>query len=105
MADIFLKGNSNVLEVQDLKNTVTDLVDTQATVQVTLYDRQGNTVGGQSWPATMVHVADGLYRVTLNSALAINYNNRYEAHIEAIGKDGEIGLWETPIMCLKRTDW
>lgn len=86
-------GNSSVCELTGLKNSVTGVADTGATVNVTLYS--GDTeVTGQTWPASMAHVADGTYRVTLNHDISIQAGYTYTAVITATGSGSEVGRWE-----------
>lgn len=96
-------GNSNIIELQALTNAATDVVDTGATVTVTLKDSAGVNVVGQTWPATMTHDADGLYRAILEDDLAITVNGHYTAHIEAVGTASEVGHWEVAVKARTRT--
>ena len=95
-------GNSNVIELQGLQNSVTGLADTGATVQVTVKDRDGVVVTGQSWPAFMAHVSAGTYRATLESDIAITAGVKYLAVIDATGSGGEIGHWEADVVAQTR---
>ena len=105
MSDVLFYKNSNVLELQGLYNNVTGVPDTGATVTIIIYDSKGETVGGQSWPAVMVHTENGTYRITLNSNLEILPNKKYYAEILATGIDGEAGRWYSPIVSINRSDW
>lgn len=86
-------GNTNVIELQGLKNSVTGTTDTAATVEVTLKDGAGVEIAGQSWPASMVHDADGTYRATLEDDLSLRKGGRYFAYVTATGSGGEVGNW------------
>lgn len=102
MTGILYVGNSNVIELQELTNSVTDVVDEAATVTVTLYDCSGTEVTGQSWPATMTHATGGTYRVTLDDGIAITVNNKYIAKVDATGVGGQVGHWEYSTLALTR---
>lgn len=103
-AEILYKNCSNVIELADLTNDVTGVVDTTATVTVTLIDSGGNEVTGQTWPATMAHVAAGLYRATLEDDIDINDRQPYTAVIDITGTGGEIDYREIPATCkIKRS--
>ena len=80
---IFYVDNPNVLEWQDVTNSITGLAVTNADVVVTLLDTDDAQVAGQTWPATMTHVAGGTYRAILEADIAIIANRRYFAHIVA----------------------
>lgn len=97
-----LIGNSNVLELRTLVNSVTGAYDAGATVSVTLYEADGTTeVTGQSWPASLSHVVEspetGKYRVTLDSTLAVSENRLYRAVINAVGTGSEVGKWQCDV--------
>ena len=94
MTGILYVGNSNVIELQELTNSVTDVVDEAVTVTVTLYDTTGTEVTGQIWPATMTHATGGTYRVTLDNDAAITAGKRYTAKVDASGTGGQVGHWE-----------
>lgn len=95
-------GNSTVLELRDLKNSVTDTADTGATVTVTLVDDQGAQVSGQSWPLLMPHVSAGTYRGIMSSSLALVEGAEYVGQIDATGSGGEIGHFEVPFRAVVR---
>jgi len=81
---IFLQGSSNVLEVQKLKNKVTDTyLDAAATVEVTLLDPSGAPVAGSTWPVALAYVAasEGLFRGILPPAVAVVAGEWYEVQL------------------------
>jgi hypothetical protein len=92
--------NNNLLTLTALTNCATGAVDTAATVTVTLKDRAGTNVTGQT---TMAHVSAGTYRVTLDSDLSLTPNREYVAHINATGTGGEIGHWELELKAMARS--
>ena len=107
MATIYI-DNNNVIELQALTKSVTGALDGSATVTVTVKDKAGTSVTGQTWPAAMAVVAGspttGTYRATLDADLALTANREYVAHITATGSGGEIGKWEFPLVAAKRTE-
>lgn len=98
-------GNSNVIELQELTNSVTGLPDTGATVLVTL--KRGtalvSTPSAVEWPVTMSHVSSGTYRATLDEDIGITAGLRYTAEITAVGSGGQTGYWEVPVFAKTRT--
>jgi len=66
-----------------------------ATVTVTLTDRAGNEVSGETWPVTLSYVAgsDGKYRGTLSDSLSLSANRRYTAKVTADGGAGKARTW------------
>ena len=88
-------GNSNVVELQRLRNTVTGQPITDANVDMTVYDGAGVAVGGQVWSTSLQHVADGTYRVILDATLELRRGDTYYGIITALGVGGgEEGKWE-----------
>ena len=70
MQQLILNTN-NVVELQNLKNSVTGDAVIDAVVECTIYKRDGVPMTGQIWPLSMQHVSDGLYRGTLDWDLMI----------------------------------
>jgi hypothetical protein len=101
---IIFVGNTTVIELQDLTNTTTAEAVTNATVTVTLETPQGEDVTGQAWPLTLSHVADGTYRATIESDVAIVANRRYKATIDATVSGVGAGHWEPIITAMTRTE-
>ena len=95
--DLYL-DNSNVIELRSLTNSVTGVVDTGATVTVTIKDAAGTNVTGQTWPAAMSHDTDGTYRATLDPGMSIDYKHTYTAIVTAVGSGGETGVWKCPVI-------
>lgn len=90
--------NDMLLELQELKDVVTDLAITDATVSVIVVDAAGDEVSGETWPLTMAHVGspDGTYRATLQSVVAFINDDLYFAQITVV-KAGLNGYWELPM--------
>lgn len=96
-------GNNAVVELRNLRNSITNAPDHGAVVHLTIRDKDGEVLSGQDWPATLAHVGRGVYRVTLEAGLVINPLANYEAVIEAIGSGGERGRWVVPVESYVRT--
>ena len=94
-------GNDMVIEVTELTNSVTSVVDEAATVAVTLLS-SGSTVAGATWPISMPHVAGGLYRATLPAGLQLYASTSYSAVITVTGAGGEVAKWEPQVVAQKR---
>ena len=98
--------NNNVIELRSLTNGATSVVDTGATVTVTIQDTSGTEVPGQVWPATMSLVSEspstGKYRATLDYDLVLSANRKYVAVVNAVGSGGEVGHWEVPVVAKVR---
>ncbi len=73
MAFEVLIRNDNVIEVKNVKNSVTGAPINNATVQVTVRNARGETIEGQTWPYTVPYVAlsAGLYRGILDDAMKL----------------------------------
>jgi hypothetical protein len=102
MSLIIYAGNNNVVELTGLKNSITNAIDTGATVNVTIKDASGTEVSGDTWPKNMPHVSSGLYRVTLDYDLIIDTPSVITVVIDAIGSGGEVGHWEIPARAIVR---
>lgn len=91
-------GNSSVVELQALTNSVTGALETAATVTCTIKDSAGVDVAGMTFPISMPHTSvDGTYRATLQDGIAIIAGRRYTAVVDAVGSAGEVGHWEAPV--------
>lgn len=95
-------GNTNVIELRALTNSVTNVVDTGATVAVTLLDASGTEVAGETWPVSASHSSGGNYQATLSAGIAITNLNRYTAKIAVTGFGGETGLYECQVIAQVR---
>ena len=100
----FYVGNSNVIEWVDLTNSATGAFDTGATVTVTLQDRDGANVTGETWPVAMPYVAatDATYRATLSNDLELVAGRVYTAVLTATGTSGAIGYRTASVLAANR---
>jgi hypothetical protein len=100
---IFNPANPNVLEWGPVTNNISDAVVTSAVVVVTILNAQGDEVDGQTWPATMPHIADGLYRVVLETDIDILPRRAYTAHIVATVSGEPMADISVPVKVMTRT--
>ena len=103
MALIFLTGNSMVIELLGLTDSITDAFVLDATVTITLLDDAGAEVTGETWPLTMTFVAasDGNYRAVMDEAIVVIVGHQYTAQVTAISS-GTTGFWEAPVVAERR---
>lgn len=96
MPAVFNILSDNVVTLSGLKNEVTGAFINTAVVTVTLVDRGGAEVAGQSWPAALTYVAssDGVYRGTLSDSLDLTKFEAYTAQITADAGPGLQQYWE-----------
>ena len=96
------------LSINQIDTTVTDdagVAVTNADVVITITDRAGTEAPGETWPATMTHVADGVYRYTTSVELAeaLAEWTRWKANITAdVG--GSPRFSAVPILVLADSD-
>ena len=93
-------GNDTVLELLELTDVIAAVVQSDATVAVTLKDTAGVAVAGQVWPATMSAISGtaGGYRATLSADLEVTHANRYVADIAVQTSGGITGRWQAPVI-------
>lgn len=100
-------ANTNVLEIQELKNAILDefMNDADVTVTVREGDADGDAVTGQTWPVTMDYVAasNGKYRSILKDKAELTAGTKYVAVIDVDGGTDLIGHWEFPFTPKTRT--
>lgn len=103
MSNILWIGNTNILELADLRSNVEGELIEDATVTATLRTMAGQEVSGQSWPVTLDHVEGGLYRATLSHEIEASHGSAYVAHIEADAGLNRQGQWEARVMARRRS--
>ena len=99
---ILLYRNSQLIELIGLVNSKTGLPVTTAIVSVTLKDKNGVNVPGETWPLNMPHVADGTYDAVFSSTLGVILKEVYTAEVSADGGGGLIGFWKLPLVVRER---
>jgi hypothetical protein len=89
-------GNTNVLELLGLKSAIEDAFVNDADVTVTVKDKAGEEVAGQTWPTTMDYLAasDGNYRAIVKDTIQFVHDKEYRAFIEVDAGADRIGHWE-----------
>jgi len=97
-------GNTTILELQELTNSVAGSAVTTATVTATLTDAAGDEVAGQTWPVTLSHVSAGTYRATLENDLTLTANRAYIATIDATVSGVGVGHWESKVRAVERVE-
>lgn len=95
--------NDNMLTLDGLANAATDAYVNNATVAVTVTDRDGNEIVGETWPLTLNYVAasNGTYRATLQDTLTLTHKEGLLLHITADGA-GLQAAWELYAVALTR---
>lgn len=87
-------GNTNVVELEHLRNSVTRAHDPGATVEFTLQTEDGADLPGVTWPLNMGYdAADKVYRVVLPANVAIEEGEFYVGVVRAEGSGLEVGQW------------
>ena len=100
MTEILAYKSDNLIEVSGLKNRALDTFINNANVTVTLKDKDGAEVVGETWPLTLDKVAgtDGLYRASLKDTLTLGLNEKVTAEVNADGGTGLQSYWEKPLI-------
>ena len=97
--------NDNIIEAQNVLNTVTKLNinDASAIITVSLASTSA-AVSGETWPLTMSFVtgSSGKYRATLANTLVITENKKYIGTLLIDGGAGLRGEWTVPIVARDR---
>lgn len=96
--NVLLIANTNVLELNGLRNAVTQSFVNTATVVATLQNNKGVDVVGETWPFTLDYVlnSDGCYQAMLGAGLTIEKNKIYTLTLVAQG-DGLDAKWTQQI--------
>ena len=90
MASIQLNSD-NTIELRGLRNAVTGQAVTTATVTaVTTYN--GVNVSGITWPITLSHVSNGLYRANIPNEVNLVTGREYKALV--VADAGADAHWE-----------
>ncbi len=98
-------ANTNVLELLGLKSAIEDEFVNDATVTVTVKNKAGENVTGQTWPTTMDYVAasEGDYRAILEDDLKLEAGKDHTAFIEVDAGADRVGHWEYKFKPIVRT--
>jgi len=87
-------GNDTVVTLTGLQNAIDSSYQNSATVTCTIKDGSGSAVSGVTFPVTMDYVAasDGIYRATIDKALAVSEGVTYYVEVTA-AEGGVDGFW------------
>ena len=88
-------GNTNLVQLNGLKDGSTGLFVNDATVTVTIEDSLGTPISGETFPVTMSYVtgSNGDYEGAVSENLALVDGTTYYAVIDATFT-GAVGHWE-----------
>jgi hypothetical protein len=105
-------GNTNTVTIRRLEaleriDGVTRRAPDDATVTVTVIDKDGVEVPGQTWPTIMEPVGEspsrGDYRAVLADTVEFQPNARYVAIVDAVETEGgSTARWEIPFVTRTR---
>jgi hypothetical protein len=93
MALIAYVGNTNVLELRGLRNTLSGAYDNGATVTYTLLDSTGASVSSGAMTSIAESPNHGKYRAVIANTVVVKNNRRYTAVVNAVGSGGEVAQW------------
>lgn len=95
--DVLLIGNDQTIEVIGLKDEVSGdfingLIDA---VTAHIKNRDGSSVGGETWPVTLDYItdSDGNYRGNLDDAMELVNNRKYVIEIRVDAGAGLKAFW------------
>lgn len=102
--EVLFVSNTNLLQIIGLRNAADLAIVNDATVSVTVKDKAGVALAGESWPVDLAYMAgsDGVYQGIVSDALQISLNEVYTAEITAI-RGGDKGFWKVPVRARDRT--
>jgi hypothetical protein len=95
-------SNTNLLQLNGLKNESTDAVIAGAAVTVSIANKAGTPLAGMAWPQAMADVGSGNYELSIPPAVAWVVDTEYVATIDAVAVAG-VGHWELHFKSRRRT--
>ena len=95
-------NNDNTIEVNSLRNTLTNVTDNSASVELTIADLEGTPVSGQTWPLILQNIAPGRYVTTVGVSVVIEEEQDYLAVIVVTGSAGEYANWRLTCRAKRR---
>ena len=97
--------NDNIIEAQNVLNTVTgsNINNASAIITISLAATSAS-IAGESWPLTMAYVtaSSGKYRATLKNTLSVTENKKYIGTLLIDAGNGLRGEWTVPIIARDR---
>ena len=101
---IFLLSD-NTIELSGLKDEITGTLINDATVTVTLKDKNDVNVVGETWPLAMTALGTGgIYRAVLKDTLTLTLLDRYKAIVDVTTTGGTVGKWTIPAQVTLREE-
>lgn len=102
MANTIYIDNTGVVELDELKNSITDEFINDASVTATI-QLNGVDVEGQAWPLALDYVtaSDGKYRGLSSADLVLLKDRTYSAIVEAVAGSLE-GKWICKVVAQER---
>lgn len=99
----FYANNTNVVEINGLRNAVTDAYVNDATVTLTVEDADGTEVSGVSWPVAGSYIAssDGIYQIVVATDAVFTVGRKYTAKVTATS-GSDVAYWEVPVTVVRR---
>jgi len=90
-------GNTNLVELVGLTDPLTGTAIDDATVTVTVSDKDGDPIAGQSWPLTLSYVpgSAGDYRASIDAAAQLVEGQIYIVLFTATASQGVLSWSET----------
>lgn len=102
MANTIYIDNTGVVELDELKNSITDAFINDANVTATI-QLNGVDVDGQAWPLTLdyVEASDGKYRGLASADLQLVKDRTYTAIVEVVSGSLE-AKWTCRVVAKER---
>jgi len=98
--------NSNLVELNGLKDKALGVFQNVASVVCTLYEPDGTTeVGSATWPLTLTYASgsDGVYRGVITNLADIVEGPIYRAVVTAVASQGQLtNRWNQPTKAIVR---
>ncbi len=95
--------NTNNVFVKGLTNSLTGLPVNDAAVTMTVVDRKGDPVTGESWPVDLVYIqtSDGDYRGSISHLVDLD-KDFYTLKVTAVDTDGSVATWTDAVKAIPR---
>lgn len=99
-------ANTNNLDLIGLRNAATGTYVNDADVTVTVRDKAGSEVLGETWPLTMDYVtgSQGDYRGVISHETALAAGQWYTAEITANADGASVAFWDFEFQAATRRD-
>jgi len=96
--------NDNMLELNGLKDEITEEFVNDADVTASVKDSENVEVTGQTWPLTLDYItaSDGIYRGVLEAALDVAVGDKLTVEVTVDGGVGREAFFAIPITVRQR---